>query len=89
MLSGNDWNGLSFRNCNCMHIALLGIREMLKKKKDLPPIDCTTFSYKIWLDLKLSLTQTQFYTIFLVVVIKVRVLSHIDQVFLGCAIYKP
>ena len=74
MLSGNDWNGLSFRNCNCMRVALLGIGEMLKKKKDLPPIDCTTFQLQnlvrliIWLDWKLSLTQTQFYTIYLVVV---------------------
>ena len=53
---------------------VISIGEMLKKKKDLPPIDCTTFQLQnlvrliIWLDWKLSLTQTQFYTIYLVVV---------------------
>ena len=43
MLSGNDWNDSPFKNCNCIHVTLLGTGEMLKKKKDLPPIDCTTF----------------------------------------------
>ena len=42
---------------------VISIGEMLKKKKDLPPLIVLPFSYKIWLDWKLSLTHTILYDI--------------------------